>query len=71
MGHIPGGPTDGVTEFYHYMKQKYIMLRGGVLNGFYDIKPYMNWRALASATECVYHEGQQHIWFRDAVLHVS
>ena len=21
------------------------MLRGGVLNGFYDIKPYMNWRA--------------------------
>ena len=28
---------------YHH-EQKYIWFRGGDLNGFWDIKPYMNWR---------------------------
>ena len=44
MGDAPRGtPVSALNASYHKEKQ-YRWFRGVVLNGFQDIKPYMNWR---------------------------
>ena len=55
-----------------------LWFRGGVLNGFWDIKPYMNWmwwgitpvEPRAVSLDVSYHKKQEYIWLRGGDLKV-
>ena len=38
----PGDPRSMSLNVYDHKEQQYIWFRGGDLNGFLDIKPYIN-----------------------------
>ena len=44
MGNIPGDPLSVSLNASYHNEQQYMWFRDGILNGFWDIKPYMNWR---------------------------
>ena len=43
MGHTPWGPKSVSLNASYHKEQQYIWFRGGVPNGFPDIKIYMDW----------------------------
>ena len=55
-----------------FHNKQHFWFRGGVLNGFWDIKLYMNWRGWVIppgqprlvSLNVSYHKEQQYIWFR-------
>ena len=57
VGHNPGGPPSMSLNDSYHKKQGYVWIRGGDLNGFWDMRPFMKWwgGAYPQGTPGLYH----------------